>query len=266
MIKTENKKKVCIYVRVSSDEQAKEGLSIEAQTKKLQDYCEVKDYWVFKIYTDAGYSGGSINRPAFKQMLEDAKNKKFSMIVVFKLDRFSRNIIDTLFTLNELNSYGIEFNSITESFDTSTASGMAFMKIVSVLSELERDQTRERVNMVFEKKIGEGFPVIPAPYGYKYGKNKNWVVEKKKSDIVKKVCENYLNKINYKITIDELKIDKNLYYKIISNIKKGVYSGWIVYNKKLKDVRGKVTGKEEIKYRGSYDPIISEELFRKVNS
>lgn len=253
-----DKKRIAIYVRVSSQDQKNEGLSIEVQTKKLQDYSEVKDYWVFKIYTDAGISAGSINRPAFKDMMGDAKNEKFDAILVYKLDRFSRNMVDMIYTLNDLNNYNVDFISLTESFDTTTAVGRAFMKIISIFSELEREQTMERVEMVFSDKREQGLPSIPPPFGYKYNKKKCWVLEKKRADIVNQVYSDYKNKINFKESLKRLKIDRNCYYRILNNIKKGTYFGWVVYNKKIKDVRGKVIRTEEVKYKGTHEPILND--------
>lgn len=253
-----DKKRIGIYVRVSSQDQKKEGLSIEVQTKKLQDYCEVKDYWVFKIYTDAGISAGSVNRPAFKDMMADAKNEKFDAILVYKLDRFSRNMVDMIYTLNELNNYGVDFISLTESFDTTTAVGRAFMKIISIFSELEREQTSERVEMVFSDKREMGLPSIPPPFGYKYNKKKMWAVDKIAAEKVKQIYSDSKNGVKWKDTIKNLRINKSLYYRVIKNIDKGVYSGWIVYNKKFKDVRGNVTKTEEVRYKGTHEPIIED--------
>jgi len=254
-----DKKRIAIYVRVSSQDQKKEGLSIDVQTKKLQDYSEVKDYWVFKIYTDAGISAGSINRPAFKAMMIDAKNEKFDAILVYKLDRFSRNMVDLIYTLNDLNNYGVDFISLTESFDTTTAVGRAFMKTISIFSELEREQTMERVEMVFSDKRKQGLPSTPPPFGYKYNKKKSWAIEKIKAEKVRQVYQDHKNKIRFKETLKRLKINKSCYYRILKNIEKGIYSGWIIYNKKIKDVRGKVIRTEEIKYKGTYEPIIQNE-------
>ena len=85
--------KVAIYVRVSTEEQAKEGLSIYAQIDKCKSFCNARDWDVFKIYKDAGYSAGSLNRPALELLLRDAKEKKFNIILVYKIDRFSRKLL-----------------------------------------------------------------------------------------------------------------------------------------------------------------------------
>ena len=255
MKKTEGKTRIAIYVRVSAQDQKKEGLSIDVQTSKLQDYCSVMDYWVFKVYTDAGISGGSINRPDFKKMIEDARNRKFDAILVYKLDRFSRNMVDLIFTLSDLNSYHVDFISLTESFDTTTAVGRAFMKILSIFSEMEREQTKERVEMVFSDKEEKGLPTIPPPFGYKYNNKKVWVLEKKKANIVKQVYSDNNEGVKFKDTIKRCKINKSSYYRILRNIKKGLYSGWICYDKKTKDVRGNVINSEEVRYKGTHEPL-----------
>lgn len=265
MIINNQNKKVAIYIRVSTFDQKKEGLSIEIQERKLQDYCELKEYWVFKIYKDEGISAGSINRPEFKQMMEDAKNNKFSAIITYKLDRFSRNMVDLIYLLNELEDYNVDFISFTENFDTTTATGRAFMKIVTIFAELEREQTSERVEMVFSEKRADGLPSTPPPYGYKYNKKKRWVVEKIKADKIRLVCEAHLNGIRWKDTLQTLKMKRNCYYHILINAKKGSYNGWIIYNKKFKDVRGNIVKKERVKYKGIHDHIISDETLYKLN-
>lgn len=88
---------VALYVRVSTQEQAREGYSIEEQKDKLIKYAEAHDWIIYNTYVDAGYSGGNLDRPSIKRLLDDADGNKFSKVVVYKLDRISRSQKDTLF-------------------------------------------------------------------------------------------------------------------------------------------------------------------------
>src|SRR3990167_8736655 len=93
--------KVAAYIRVSSEEQAKEGLSLEAQKNKISQYCKFKDWVLHEVYVDGGYSGSNMNRPAMKKLIVDADNKHFDVVVVYKFDRFSRKLLDLLLTLEK---------------------------------------------------------------------------------------------------------------------------------------------------------------------
>ena len=120
---TSTKPLAAIYVRVSTEEQAKEGLSVEAQIDKCKAFCSARDWGVYRVYKDAGYSAGTLNRPALELLLRDAKDKKFSIILVYKIDRFSRNLKDLIMVLEELKSKGVNFTSVTEQIDTTSAMG-----------------------------------------------------------------------------------------------------------------------------------------------
>ncbi len=149
--------KVAIYVRVSTNMQAEEGYSIDEQIDKLKSYCQVKDWTVYDIYKDGGFSGGNINRPKFQKLLSDIKKEKFDILICYRLDRISRNVSDFSTTLEELQSYGVDFISIKEQFDTTTPMGRAMIYIASVFAQLERETIAERVrdNMVELAKSGK---------------------------------------------------------------------------------------------------------------
>lgn len=113
-----------------------------------------------------------------------------------------------------------------------------------------------------KKQAGE--PPFRAPYGYK-NLNKKWKINDREAKIIQSVCMDYSSNININETLDKLKISKSLYYRIIRNARKGVYSGYVVYFNKIKDSTGKVVRKEEVRYLGNHKPIIFEELFKKLS-
>src|SRR3989304_10186276 len=112
------KMKVALYSRVSSDEQTNEGVSIEAQQAALKAYALSQNLKVFDEYVDGGYRGGTDDRPAFQRLIRDAREKRFDVIAVCKLDRFFRNIRLLLNYLYELEGLGIRFISTREGLDT----------------------------------------------------------------------------------------------------------------------------------------------------
>lgn len=140
--------KVAIYVRVSTTSQLEEGYSIDEQKAKLTSYCDIKDWNIYEIYTDGGFSGSNTERPALEQLIRDAERKKFDTVLVYKLDRLSRSQKDTLFLIEDVFiKNGIEFLSLQENFDTSTPFGKAMIGLLSVFAQLEREQIKERMQL-----------------------------------------------------------------------------------------------------------------------
>lgn len=162
---------VAIYVRVSTMEQATEGYSIGEQTARLEKYCDAMGWKVFKVYTDAGYSGGSVDRPALKQMNKDVKAGKIDKVLVYKLDRLSRSQKDTLHLIEDVFlKNDTDFVSMSENFDTSTSFGRAMIGILAVFAQLEREQIKERMTMGKDAraKLGKFHGSNKTPIGYNY--------------------------------------------------------------------------------------------------
>ncbi len=162
---------IAMYTRVSTQEQAREGYSIEEQASRLRSYCNAMGWPDHKLYTDPGYSGGSTDRPALQQLIRDVEAGGISRVVVYKLDRLSRSQLDTLYLIERVFlAHSCEFVSISESFDTGTPFGRAMVGILAVFAQLEREQIRERMTMGREARAKEGkyFGGGPAPVGYEY--------------------------------------------------------------------------------------------------
>ena len=141
-------RRVAVYVRVSTQEQAASGYSIGEQTERLKKYCEAHDWTVVSVYTDPGFSGAKMDRPALQRLLSDAGRGIFDTVLVWKLDRLSRSQKDTMYMVEScFLAGGIDFISMNENFDTSTPFGRAMVGILSVFAQLERDQIRERMTM-----------------------------------------------------------------------------------------------------------------------
>ena len=135
------------YVRVSTENQI-ENYSIEEQIQRLQAYCLSKDYAIYDMYVDGGYSGGNTNRPALLKLINDAEQRKIQAVVVYKLDRLSRSQKDTLTLIEDkFLKNDVDFISVSENFDTSTPFGKAMIGILSVFAQLEKDQITERFTM-----------------------------------------------------------------------------------------------------------------------
>lgn len=159
-----------IYVRVSTDLQV-EGYSIEAQIELVEAYLKSKEWGEYKIYTDPGFSGKDLNRPAIQELIQDIKDGKIDCVLVYKLDRLSRSQKDTLYLIEEVfNQNDCGFISIRESFDTTTPFGKAMIGILSVFAQLERETILERTRLGLKKRAEDGYwrggGKIPFCYDY----------------------------------------------------------------------------------------------------
>ena len=148
---------IALYPRVSTQEQATEGYSIEEQIDRLKKYCEAMGWNEYRIYTDAGYSGANTDRPALQEMIRDIKDGKIKRVVVYKLDRLSRSQKDTLELIEDVFlANDCEFESVSERFDTSSPYGRAMIGILAVFAQLEREQIKERMSMGREGRAKKG--------------------------------------------------------------------------------------------------------------
>jgi site-specific DNA recombinase len=156
------------YVRVSTAEQAKKGISLKNQKMRIRRYAEDNDLKIIEICEDSGISGSKIeNRPGMRQLIDLINDKKVEAVVSYKLDRLFRNASDAITTLNWLKEKKVAFHSITEKIDTTTPFGKFFVGITALYAEMERDVLSERIrdNLKMKKLRGEktGGNV---PYGY----------------------------------------------------------------------------------------------------
>lgn len=164
-------KRVVIYVRVSTQEQATEGYSIGEQLNRLRKYCEAHGWILVEEYVDPGYSGTNTDRPALQKLIRDIPSGNFDTILVYKLDRLSRSQKDTMRLIeDEFLANNIAFISMSENFDTGTPFGRAMIGVLSVFAQLERDQIRERMGMGKEARAKEGkwSGGSTVPIGYRY--------------------------------------------------------------------------------------------------
>ena len=164
-----SKARVAIYVRVSTLYQVDKD-SLPMQKKDLIAYASLilntDDYVIFE---DAGYSGKNTDRPKFQEMMSQIRQGVFTHLLVWKIDRISRNLLDFASMYNELKELGVIFVSKNEQFDTSTAMGEAMLKIILVFAELERNMTSERVTATMISRANNGlWNGGRVPYGYNY--------------------------------------------------------------------------------------------------
>lgn len=187
--------RVAVYARVSTQEQAVEGTSLEYQSEQLEKYCESQGWEIFQIYVDAGYTGKDGNRPGLKRLLADAKLSLFDKVVVHKMDRLARSLRLLLEIEDNLKEYGISFHSVKEIFDTSTASGRHFLQMLGMIGEWERETIIERTKAGRLQRYKEGrWAGGRNPYGYDYDKDtKKLVINKEQAAVIKRIYQLYSN-------------------------------------------------------------------------
>ncbi|MCD7753322.1 MAG: recombinase family protein [Clostridiales bacterium] len=184
---------IAIYVRVSTQEQAKEGYSVDEQRERLRKYCEAHDWKLIKEYVDPGFSGAKLERPSIQQLIKDVEAGKISRVLVYKLDRLSRSQKDTLYLIEDVFlKNNTDFISMTENFDTSTPFGKAMIGILSVFAQLEREQIKERMSMGKEGRAKEGkwHGGVKVPIGYRFIDD-DLVVDPYEAHIVKTCFQEY---------------------------------------------------------------------------
>lgn len=162
-----NIRNVAVYTRVSTEDQAREGFSLDAQLEKLKAYCFSRDWKIYKVYVDDGYSGRNTKRPKYQEMFQDISN--WDAIVVIKMDRIHRNSMNFMKMMVDLQKLDKNFVSMTESFDSSNAMGRFFMDMSQRIAQLESEQIGERTFTAMYQKAKDlqgGWMGHQIPYGY----------------------------------------------------------------------------------------------------
>ena len=247
-----------LYIRVSTEDQAREGFSLKEQEKRLRAMCEYKGYEVYKIYKDSGISAKTGNyRPAFEELLQDIKDKKCNTIVVLKLDRLTRSVYDWENILKFLEENDAYLDCANDDINTTNANGKMISRILTSVSQQEIERTSERTKVGLAGAIKEGHIPARAPLGYKHI-DKKLVPDPLTKDIVIRIYDLYFEGKSYyniaTIFNEEQVLGKTNWkdtgiLRIISN---EVYKGDYVH--------GKRTNHPTL-YKDVVEPIISKEMW-----
>ncbi|MFH1360401.1 MAG: recombinase family protein [Candidatus Omnitrophota bacterium] len=282
--------KVALYTRVSTEDQAREGFSLEVQRNYLLQYAKNFGWDVFcsmsgrDVYMDDGYSGGNMDRPALQRLLFDARNKHFDLILVYKQDRLSRRLKDLLGLLEEFDSLGIGYKSATEPFDSTTSAGKLMFQQLGSFAEFERNRIAERVFLGMVKGVQQGNwqGARYAPYGYNYNKEKKLLeADEKEEKVVKLIytmflCDKSIFAIAEYLTKKGCRNRKGNIFstKLIGDILRNrIYTGKLVWNRHYYDKTQKTKkGYRYIKNppdkiiisQGKHQPIIPDDDFEAV--
>ena len=285
-IKVEKRRKlIAIYCRVSTEEQSENGYSIDEQERLLEEWCKKMGYVIYKCYSDRGISGKNIkDRPALKELLSDAKEGKFDMVISWKINRVSRKLEDVLKIVNLLEKNNITFKSYSEPFETDTPAGRMQFQMMALIGEFERGTIAQNVKMgmIAKAKSGNwcggrvlGYDLVPnnSPEEEKKGKNKLKINEKE-AEIVRFIFNEYSKGKGYKAITNQI---NKLGYKtkkgndfsvgsIRDILTNPVYIGEIRYNvrQNWSEKRRRNINPNPIRVKGKHEAIIDRELWDKV--
>lgn len=248
--------RVAAYIRVSTEAQASdEHFSIPEQTDRVKAYCAAKGWELVKIYTDPGYSGKNLDRPAIRQLISECR--QYDLVLVNKLDRLSRSQKDTLYLIEDVfMANGVQFASMTENFDTTTPLGMAMVGILSTFAQLERNQIKERM---MTGKIGRakkglynGGVNVPTGYDYKDGA----FIPNESAEDVREVFRLFLSGMSIRAIGRTMQEKPHI-------------SAWMWDNKTISRILRNPTYIGKIRYKGEvydapHEPIIDAETFERA--
>ena len=249
--------RAAIYTRVSTEDQAKEGFSLDAQLDKLRSYCKARDWEIGNEYIDDGYSGRYVKRPAYSRMMQELD--KWDLLLVIKMDRIHRNSKNFMTMMEYLNKEEKEFVSMSESLDTSTAMGRFVMDIIQRIAQLESEQIGERVYIGMEQKAktNSGMLGFNIPYGYFYSSG-FLTINQEEATVIKNIYTWYKNgnsmgKIARMLNEAKIPTKKGKIWvkKTISKILKNpLYCGYLRW--------------QEYMYKSGHSPIIEIADFNEV--
>ena len=257
----DNERKVAgVYIRVSTEDQAREGFSLGEQEEKLLQLCKFKDLEVYKVYKDAGISAKDMeHRPQFQEMLKDMKEGKLNYIVAYKLDRITRSVRDLEELISVLEQYNCFLLCDRDDVNTSTANGRFFVRMLTVLSQLEIEIVSERTKFGLNGAIKSGHIPGQRPFGYKSAEDKRMVIDNTTRPYAEKIFDMYLEGKSFQQIANYFK-ENNIYpkknwkdttiQKIIDN---KIYMGDYEQYKRI----GKQENLEPIVYMNVVEPIIS---------
>ena len=254
----EEKKKCGLYLRVSTEDQAREGFSLPEQKERLETFCKFKGYEIVDYYEDAGISAKTGNyRPEFERLKNDIKAKRINTIVALKLDRITRSIFDweKLITfLDENNAY---IDCANDEINTTSANGKMISRLLMSVSQNEIERTSERTKIGLAGAIKQGHIPHVAPLGYKH-ENKTLVIDYSTKDVVVRIFELYYEGYSYqkisKLFNEEKVLGKTNWRDstIQTILENEIYKGDFVHGKRTK---------HPTYYEDVVEPIVSKEMW-----
>jgi len=265
------KNRVVLYIRVSTEEQAKEGFSLEAQEETLARYCELHNYTVVDKYIDDGKSGKNIDRPAMQELIKHSTQGKFDIVLVWKLSRLSRNLKDILQLIEDFEKYNISLLSLSEQFDSKVPSGNLMLQMIGGFAEFERNTIVENVKLGMNQRARLGKWNGGRILGYDIV-NKELEINPEEASIVRMIFNMYVNGkgcIYIRDKLNELNLKtKNgkafTHIAILTILDNPTYKGFIRHGRTTGENKKRKIQESIIMVHGIHEAIIDEETFDKA--
>lgn len=222
-------KRAALYIRVSTDEQAKHGVSLEAQRARLLQYAKENDLVVVDVYADEGISARKkyTRRQEFMRMLEDVKQKKIDVILFIKLDRWFRSVADYYEIQKILDKYKVEWIATEESYDTTTANGRLSLNVKLAIAQDESDRTSDRIKFTFSNMVKEGRVITGTmPKGYRI-ENKRPVIDPNEAEMVRDLFRHFIDTRSKNATVHYC-LEKYNRYIDVKSMKKLLTCSWYI--------------------------------------
>lgn len=250
-----------IYIRVSTEDQAREGFSLGEQKARLEEFCKFKRYEIYKVYEDAGISAKNDKRPAYQELMNDVKSHKINVIVAFKLDRLTRSVYDIEKLMNIVNEENCDIDCLADESNTTTSNGRMIMRIMTSVSQNEIEKCSERTKLGLAGAIKNGHIPSHTPIGFKRV-NKKIITDNLTKDIIIKIFDLYLEGNSHQkianILNKENTLDKYWYDTYISKILANpIYKGDYVIKKNTK---------KEQYFENVVEPLITKEKWELCQS
>lgn len=189
--------RAAIYIRVSTLDQARDGFSLDAQEKILRKHCADKGYEIYDLYADRGISGKDIDhRPEIQRLLKDACNEKFDIVLVWKLSRFSRSMLDLASMCEKMEAHGVYLASYSEPFDSSTPLGRFMRGILGLFAQFEREIIAENVKLGLTERAEQGKRTCSYVLGYDRYDKDSFIINEKEAEYMLFASRTYLERKN----------------------------------------------------------------------
>ena len=257
-------KNLCgLYLRVSTEDQAREGFSLPEQKERLETFCKFKGYEIVDYYEDAGISAKTGNfRPEFERLKEDIKSKRINTIIALKLDRITRSIFDWEKLMTFLDENDAYIDCANDEVNTTNANGKMVSRLLMSVSQNEIERTSERTKVGLAGAIKQGHLPSQAPLGYKH-ENKKLVIDYSTKDVVVRIFELYYNGNSYQ-TISNILNEEQVLGKtnwrdstITAILENEVYKGDFVHGKRTK---------HPTYYENVVEPLVSKEMWEECQA
>lgn len=274
--RTSDEKITAVYARVSTEEQAREGMSIDTQLEKLKAYAKVQDWDKIVPFVDEGQSAKDMNRPALKQLIKLIKKGKVARVITMTVDRLSRNLLDMLNFIELCEEHNTAFVCITLNFDTSTPIGRMVLQILAAFAEFERAMIASRVKMTMSHIVSKKKRYLAAPpFGYQFDDEGKLVIVEEEAEWIRKAADLFIGGYGYRrvaVFLNENGIttrkgkpwSSSSVRSMLNNV---LYTGRVIWSRRYYDKKGKMKWRDESDWviaENAHEPIITEEQWDKI--